>query len=122
MADPLTLLRNLTRNKRHIEVNAQDFVLDGRRFPRNTPTVFLSSKGKGQPYTLEVRPAESSPFVAELNSNAFIILLAFVLVFMLGSIVPVVPMASSGQVVRRVHARMQQSKDSPRFCHRQKVC
>jgi len=53
MADPLTLLREFTKNKRPVIFENEQFRFDGITFPRDVITGFHSHKGERQPYTLD---------------------------------------------------------------------
>jgi hypothetical protein len=53
MADPLSLLREFTRNKKPVSQDNDYFIFDGIRYPKNIETTFRSQRGKNAPYTLE---------------------------------------------------------------------
>jgi len=53
MADPLSLLREFTKNKKSVTLEKDSFIFEHITYPRSTPTSFRSQKGTKAPYTLD---------------------------------------------------------------------
>ena len=51
--DPLTLLRDFTKNGKKVLLENDQFIFDSLTYPRTIETPFRSRRGEGPPYTLD---------------------------------------------------------------------